>query len=530
MSLDDLVDALREAIRIGESFELAMLLDPARETLSNAVDRRGFPGETFVLALVGGTGVGKSTLLNAMAGTEVSAASVIRPTTDRPRAWVGGDGGAELSSLLEWIGVEQTVDHPAGPLDGVVIVDMPDFDSIVAEHRLTVDRLLPRIDSILWVVDPEKYDDERLYEYLRSIGARADAFSIVLNKIDRLGQEEREAVSRDLMRRLVEAGIQGATLHLVSATQGEGVGELIEVLRKRAEAKREVYAKIRSEVRASVGQIAGSVGLPVAEPGSGLKPGALDQYRDSAVSAAIDVVDLPGVGRQVASAYLEKAAARAGSLVGRLGALGRLVFGIRRRQADPVRYIRDWRSRGDVSRAVIALRQAYLETTSEIPVSGRAGMLNRLDPDAAAESLTTALDSALSESAGQLDIRPPLLWRVLSFLQLIATVGLLAAVAWYVMIWIAPAGIPVGTIELPELGPVPVPLALLVASAALSLLIGATVRIHATWLGRRQARRVMANVRARVSESVDQHGFAPIARLRNDMDRLSELVELVSAP
>lgn len=530
MNLGDLLEALDEAIRLGESFGLDSQLDLARETLEHARKREGFLGETFVLALVGGTGVGKSTLLNRIAGEEVSEASVIRPTTDKPRAWVGESQVEEVGPLLDWLGVDQVVSHPTAGLEDVAVLDMPDFDSIVTEHRFTVDHLLPRLDSLLWVVDPEKYDDERLFEYLRPVSPRADAFHIVLNKVDRLSAHERTEVSRDLMRRLVEVGIDGAAVHLVSAADGQGVDDLVEVLQRRAEAKRVVFGKVRADVIASIDKIANMVGLDrEGERDSPSSREKLDQHRREAVSAAMDVVDAPGIGRQVAAAYLEKARVTAGSLLGRFAALLRLVFGVRRRRADPVRYIRDWRSRGDVSRPVNVLRQAYLEATAGLPVEGRAGILGKLDPDAAAEGITKALDSALSESATEVEIRTPLLWRFLFVLQLIGTGGILLALVWYLTLWIAPGDLPVGTIDVPELGPVPVPLALLVVAVALSLAVGALAGLHASWLGRREARRVTANVRDRVALSIDRHGFEAISRMQADQAALARLREQVRA-
>lgn len=529
MNLGDLVETLEEAIRLGESVGLGPQLAPAIETLENARRREGFPGETFVLALLGGTGVGKSTLLNGIAGDEVSEVSVIRPTTDEPHAWVGESQLDEVRPLLDWLEVDQVVVHPETGLEGVAVLDMPDFDSIVTEHRFTVDRLLPRLDALLWVVDPEKYDDERLYEYLREVGPRADAFHIVLNKIDRLSSEERAELSRDLMFRLVQAGIDGAALHLISAGEGEGVSELVAVLGQRARSKRVVYGKIRADVISAVDDIAGMVGLGDEGAGSLLSVESLDDHREQAVAAAIEVVDPPGIGRQIAAAYLEKARTTAGSLLGRFAALVRLTFGVRRRRANPVRYIRDWRSRGDVSRAVNAVRQAYLEVTSGMPVEGRVGILERLDPDAAADGITAALDSALSASAADFDLRIPLLWRLLFVLQLIATGGVIVAVLWYLTLWLAPGELPVGTIDVPEVGPVPVPLALLVVSSLASLLIAGLARLQASWLGRRAARKMMARVHDRVADSVNHHGFDVIARLQADRAALAALRERARA-
>ena len=68
--------------------DLGLPTEAARDAHADALRRVGFPGDAYVLALVGGTGVGKSSLLNALAGTSVSRASVRRPTTSHPIAWI----------------------------------------------------------------------------------------------------------------------------------------------------------------------------------------------------------------------------------------------------------------------------------------------------------------------------------------------------------------------------------------------------------------------------------------------------------
>lgn len=524
MNVPEMLESLRSAIERGQSIGLEDATDRAAQILQQAEQREGFTGETYVLALIGGTGVGKSTLLNALAGASVSEASVIRPTTQRPRAWVATSAIDEVRPLLDWLEVDEVVTHESPGLDGVAIVDMPDIDSIVAEHRMTVDWLLPRLDSLLWMVDPEKYDDERLYVYLRRVRPRADSFHIILNKADRLSAGEQAEISRDLMRHLVQAGIDGAAIHIVSAASGYGISELVENLEARAEAKRIVLEKIRGDVRAQIESISAAAGIPPgSEPQSLLTEESLSGYRDEAIEAAIDIVDPAGIGSQVGAAYLEKAQSSAGSLLGRLASLIRLVVGSRRRNADPVRYMRDWRSRGEVSRTVNTLRQAYLDATSGLPPAARAAILGRLDPGTAKDAITTALDSAMTESAVQLQIRTPLLWRFLTVLQIIATGGVMVALAWYLTLWLAPGDLPVGTIEAPVAGPIPVPLALLVGSGVLSLTVGALVRLHATWIGRRHARHLVPVVRSHVASSIDRFGFDTLTRLEADRAELTRL-------
>jgi putative ribosome biogenesis GTPase RsgA len=79
VSIDRCVGNLAEAIAAAKALDLDA--SAATATLDTARARLGFPSSTYVLALAGGTGVGKSTLLNAIAGENVSAAGARRPTT-----------------------------------------------------------------------------------------------------------------------------------------------------------------------------------------------------------------------------------------------------------------------------------------------------------------------------------------------------------------------------------------------------------------------------------------------------------------
>ena len=99
MSVDRCLENLDEAIAAARS--LALDATDAIATRDTARARLGFPSSAYVLALVGGTGVGKSTLLNAIAGENVSVASARRPTTSDAVAWVSSSRGRELADLLK---------------------------------------------------------------------------------------------------------------------------------------------------------------------------------------------------------------------------------------------------------------------------------------------------------------------------------------------------------------------------------------------------------------------------------------------
>ena len=95
---------------------LGLPTEEVRAVLAEARGRLRFPSEVYVLALVGGTGVGKSSLLNALAGSAVSPASVRRPTTSEPIAWVPRVARDELAGLLAWLEVGDVREHDESTL------------------------------------------------------------------------------------------------------------------------------------------------------------------------------------------------------------------------------------------------------------------------------------------------------------------------------------------------------------------------------------------------------------------------------
>ncbi|WP_343243299.1 GTPase, partial [Streptomyces sp. SID12501] len=116
----------------------------------------------LTIGIVGLPNVGKSTLFNSLAGVQISETGLRRPTTAAPIACSWSDGAAGLLDRLEIPGrlrrrPRETAEAEA--LRGMVLVDLPDLDSAVGDHRDHVDRVLALVDAVVWVVDPEKYAD-----------------------------------------------------------------------------------------------------------------------------------------------------------------------------------------------------------------------------------------------------------------------------------------------------------------------------------------------------------------------------------
>ena len=165
-----------------------------------------------MVALAGATGSGKSSMFNALSGTELATVGVRRPTTAHAMAAAGATDSAE--DLLDWLQVPRRhaleADPPTAcrrPSTALVLLDLPDHDSTEVEHRLEVDRLVQLVDMLIWVVDPQKYADAALHDrYLRPLAQHAEVMMIVLNQADRLTPAERDQCLTDLRRLLACRG------------------------------------------------------------------------------------------------------------------------------------------------------------------------------------------------------------------------------------------------------------------------------------------------------------------------------------
>lgn len=139
-----------------------------RTRLAELREREQRLDDVLLVALVGGSGVGKSTLLNALAGDQIAETSEMRPCTSAPTVYHPPGMRLTLSGL-------PGVRHVArSALDHIALIDTPDSDTIVGEHRRIVEQVLQECDLILLCADSEKYLDEATWSLLYPLrGLRA---------------------------------------------------------------------------------------------------------------------------------------------------------------------------------------------------------------------------------------------------------------------------------------------------------------------------------------------------------------------
>jgi GTPase len=175
------------------------LKDIKRQRATQRQERRR--SETPTVALAGYTNVGKSTLLNALTGSDVSVENQLFHTLDPTTRGFEHDGRRYL--LTDTVGFIRRLPH-----------------QLVEGFASTLEETLVA-DMVLHVVDASASDDEQdreraaVDDVLSEIGAGELPVEIVLNKIDRL-----DALARRRLANRFPSAPQ------VSALTGEGLEEL----------------------------------------------------------------------------------------------------------------------------------------------------------------------------------------------------------------------------------------------------------------------------------------------------------------
>ena len=289
--------SLQELTKIGsartgsEGFSQELLTE-AEALLRRSGERMRMSASHTVVALAGGTGSGKSSLFNALAGANFSPAGVTRPTTRHSHACVWGMEGA--GPLLDWLGVQRrhryarasALDDGEAQLTGMLLLDLPDHDSVVTGSAALVDRLVKMADMLVWVLDPLKYADASVHRrYLVPLAGHAAVTTVVLNQVDTLSPDQADDCRSDLRRLLDTEGLTETHVLVTSATTGVGLDELRRTLAAAVAVRQASAERITADIDALLERFAVYAGNSV--------PGRLPPVPQEPALAAVSATAAP---------------------------------------------------------------------------------------------------------------------------------------------------------------------------------------------------------------------------------------------
>ncbi|HVT87383.1 MAG TPA: GTPase domain-containing protein [Tepidisphaeraceae bacterium] len=182
-------------------------------------------GPIYLVGLIGGKDVGKSSLVNAIVGQTITPATSFGPGTETVIAYAHESAVEKLEELLtaQLPGRFSIVSHKVLELRQQVLLDLPDIDSKYDDHVQITRGMLRHILYPLWIQSVEKYADLRPQELLAAVAQGNDPanFLFCLNKADQIQPDQAEALRQDFGRRLARVtGLKtDPRVHLLSAAR-----------------------------------------------------------------------------------------------------------------------------------------------------------------------------------------------------------------------------------------------------------------------------------------------------------------------
>lgn len=492
-------------------------VDAAAEVVGRASSRLRLSANHTVVGIAGATGSGKSSTFNALSGLELAAVGVRRPTTSWAMACVWGTEGAP--ELLEWLGIPQRhqvtrdsmldTGHEDKALQGVVLLDLPDHDSTEVSHHLEVDRLVKLADVLVWVLDPQKYADAAIHDrYLKPLATHKDVMLVVLNHIDTVPENRRDAMVDDVRRLLDDDGLVTVPIVPISARHSIGVDTLKDEIARRSKAKKATKIRLEADLRQAATRLQQEAG--------GTEPRKLSKDRIAELEAALaDAAGVPTVVDAVEKSTRLRANRSTGwpaiawftklkpdplrRLHLNLGSSGKELTSaattsvpeatqVQRARVDAaVRGVADDVSEGLAKPWATAVRKASVSNLTDI---------------------TDRLDRTVSETDLGADKLP--VWAgLVRFIQWVLILSAIAGVLWLTALFVF-SYLQMDAPETPSLGPVPVPALLLVGGVLLGWLLAFVCRWLVSMTARSRARIADRRLRSGVHLVAEETIVKPI--------------------
>ncbi|MFG1945495.1 GTP-binding protein [Nonomuraea sp. NPDC048826] len=508
--------ALSKVVELGPGRLDPKLMSEAESLLLRAGDRLKLSSEHTVVALAGGTGSGKSSLFNAISGLELSPTGVRRPTTARTHACVWGLEGA--APLLDWLQIQwrhrfaraSALDKGESQLHGLILLDLPDHDSIRALNDNEADRLIGLADLVVWVLDPQKYADASTHRrYVTELAGHEAVTVFALNQADRLSTEELAELVIDLNDLLRREGVEHPTVVPTSAVSGRGVESLKSVISGAVSRRRAAIQKLDADLRKLEQRM--TAAMPVGEALA--VPAAVDEARKMGlVDALCDAVGVPAVGEAMENIYVERSNRWVGWPYPRW---------IDRFRPDPLKSLRledvSDEIRG-IATGTVSAQAAEVTNAVQALAEGLTGSMHPVWRSAvhhAARSrlgkVPSALTKDLTEVAPQLD-RVPGWWRLLKVWQYALVVAFGIGLLWLTLGLLMPGALPPALELMGDTAALPWAALMTVSVLGLGALSGIASRNFVELGASRERERLEREMRRRVAAIAEKMVVEPVER------------------
>jgi len=218
-ALADALDRLGFVLSGSAGPQLARERDRVARLLRGVGTRAAEPEAPLLVVVGGGSGAGKSTTVNTLAGRRVAPAGVIRPTTRLPtlvchpddHGWFAsapvleGLVRVEAAKAAQAAGERTLLLASSAVLPpGVAVLDTPDIDSVEHANRWLADRALDAADVWVWLATARTYADEVGMSYLRRAERRQALLGVAVTQ---LPTGQRDELLADAARLYEDQGV-----------------------------------------------------------------------------------------------------------------------------------------------------------------------------------------------------------------------------------------------------------------------------------------------------------------------------------
>ncbi len=523
LDLPEQLESLDQAIDLADGRLQGDTIANGRHVVDKANARMRHGTTHTLIAFLGATGGGKSSLTNAVVGTDIATTGVRRPTTSSTLACYWGD--EDPQPLLDWLEIpnrHHVTEHQGAPLDGLVLLDVPDHDSVELTNRLEMERIAEHADLLVWVTDSEKYGDMAMHTYLRQLSQHGAVMAMVLNKTDQLSEQDIEACRVDLAKLLSEDGLADTDIVATSTTTSAGIDNLVGLLAETVAERQAMVERLGADIRSVATELLVELG-----PDEGTHD-VSSRVSKNLSAELVEASGLSAVCEAVAAGHKRDAATRTGWPFTRW---------VRSLRPHPLRRLHLGQGSGgraslpepsgiQQARSEGAVRGAVRDVTASMPEPWPDVLREASTPDMTA--LNDRIEQAIAGSVRGNEAAKPAWWQLVNVVQIGLAVAAVAGAVWLGLLAFG-AYLRLPDVPTPDYRGVPIPTGLLIGGIIIGLLLAFLARRLASIGAARRARAVRKTAESAVAEVADELIIGPMQAELNRRDELRRLLEGAAA-